>query len=120
MRESEAMQAFGRDNLLLGRALFRSTAKGAAMNAEGLVKVVAKTENETLVGAHIIGPQASVLIQELVTLMYAGGSASAVKDGMHIHPALSEVVERAVMSLMPVDDYYHMLMHEKGEHHHEH
>jgi dihydrolipoamide dehydrogenase len=120
MRESEAMAAFGRDNLLLGRALFRNTAKGAAMNAEGLVKVVAKTENETLVGAHIVGPQASVLIQELVTLMYAGGSASAIQNGMHIHPALGEVVERAVGALMPVDNYYHMLMHERGEHHHDH
>jgi len=81
---------------------------------------VAKMDNETIIGAHIIGPQASVLIQELVTLMYAGGSALAIKEGMHIHPSLSEVVERAVSQLMPVDNYYHMLSHEKGEHHHDH
>ena len=120
MREKEAMESIGRDKLLLGRAHFEDTAKGQAMNATGLVKVVARMENQTIVGAHIIGPQASVLIQELVTLMYAGGSASAIKNGMHIHPALSEVVERAVSALMPVDQYYHMLLHEKGEHGHEH
>ena len=120
MRESEAIQLHGKDKLLLGRALFQNTAKGAAMNATGLVKVVAKMDNETIIGAHIIGPQASVLIQELVTLMYAGGSAVAIKEGMHIHPSLSEVVERAVSQLMPVDNYYHMLSHEKGEHHHDH
>jgi mycothione reductase len=113
LREAEAVQTIGRDNLLLGRARFSDTAKGSAMNAAGLVKVVAKMGNEVIVGAHIVGPQASVLIQELVTLMYAGGNARAIKDGMHIHPALGEVVERAVMALMPVDQYYHMLMHEK-------
>ena len=113
MQEKEAMQTIGKENLLLGRAHFDDTAKGQAMNATGLVKVVAKLDHETIVGAHIIGPQASVLIQELVTLMYAGGSASAIKNGMHIHPALSEVVERAVSALMPVDQYYHMMTHEE-------
>jgi len=120
IREAEALQLYGKDKLLLGRARFQDTAKGSAMNAAGLVKVIAKMDDETIVGAHIVGPQASVLIQELVTLMYAGGSASAIKDGMHIHPALSEVVERAVSQLMPVDRYYHMLSHEKGEHDHGH
>ncbi|MBM4249637.1 MAG: dihydrolipoyl dehydrogenase [Euryarchaeota archaeon] len=120
MREGEAVQAHGKDRLLLGRARFEDTAKGEAMAARGLVKVVAGMEEENILGAHIVGPQASVLIQEIVTLMYAGGSASAIKDGMHIHPALSEVVERAVASLMPVDQYYHMLSHERGEHHHDH
>jgi mycothione reductase len=90
------------------------------LEAEGLVKVVAKLENEQIVGAHIVGSQASVLVQELVTLMYAGGGTSAIKNGMHIHPSLSEVVERAVMGLLPVDSYYHMLGHEKGEHQHDH
>jgi mycothione reductase len=120
MCESEAVQTIGKDKLLLGRARFEDTARGMAMNATGLVKVVAKMENETIIGAHIIGPEASVLIQELVTLMYAGGNARAITNGMHIHPALSEVVERAVSALMPVDMYYHMLAHERGEHDHAH
>jgi dihydrolipoamide dehydrogenase len=51
-------------------------------------------------------------------------SASVVNRAMHIHPALSEVVERAFLSLVPPRDYHHMLGHlglETGEdyHHHE-
>jgi dihydrolipoamide dehydrogenase len=119
-REAEAIQTLGKENILLGRARFQDTAKGEAMNATGLVKVVAKTENEAIIGAHIVGPQASVLIQELVTLMYTGAGAPAIKNGMHIHPALGEVVERAVAALIPVEQYYHMLQHEMGEHEHGH
>ena len=119
-REPEAIQTFGKENILLGRAWFQQTAKGEAMGATGLAKVVANIDNERLIGAHIVGPHSSMLIQELVTLMYTGEGASAIKKGMHIHPALSEVVERAVAALMPVDNYYHMLEHEKADHDHGH
>jgi len=58
-----------------------------------------------ILGTHIVGPEASILIQEVVTLMYTHeGSAEPIYNGMHIHPALSEVVERA---------FYHL--HEPGE-----
>jgi dihydrolipoamide dehydrogenase len=61
-------------------------------------------------GAHIIGPYASILIQEIINLMYTPTqSAEPILQGMHIHPALSEVVQRAFASLMPVDQYHHMI-----------
>ena len=59
-----------------------------------------------ILGAHVIGPQAAVLIQEIVTLMYtAEQSLDTIFRGMHIHPALSEAVERAAQSLMPAARY---------------
>ena len=46
-------------------------------------------------GAHIIGPQASVLIQEIINVMYAPTqSAEIIEEAMHIHPAMNEVVQR--------------------------
>jgi hypothetical protein len=39
---------------------------------------------------------------------------------MHIHPGLSEVVERACQRLMLPAQYQHLLMHERGEAHEEH
>jgi dihydrolipoamide dehydrogenase len=74
------------------------------------VKVIVHAGSEKILGAHIIGPQASVLIQEIVTQMYTPEQNSRpIAEGMHIHPALSEVVERAFQSLMSPAHYHHVL-----------
>jgi dihydrolipoamide dehydrogenase len=119
--EKEAIQKFGKENVLVGVARYEDTAKGMAMGVTGaFVKLLADRDSERLLGAHIIGPQASVLIQEVINLMYApGGSVKPLKEAMHIHPALSEVVEHAAAALVPVELYYHMLEHRK-EHQHDH
>ena len=65
-----------------------------------------------ILGAHIIGPHASVLIQEIINLMYTHErSAAPIVNGMHIHPALNEVVERAFRSLMSPRQYHHLIEH---------
>ena len=44
-----------------------------------------------------MGPQAAILIHEVVVAMSAaGGKASAIRDAVHIHPALSELVQWAL------------------------
>jgi dihydrolipoamide dehydrogenase len=66
-----------------------------------------------ILGAHIIGPYASVLIQEIINLMYTPEkSAKPIINGMHIHPALNEVVERAFHSLMSPEQYNHFAKHQ--------
>jgi dihydrolipoamide dehydrogenase len=76
------------------------------------VKVVLESTTLRILGAHIIGPQASVLIQEIINLMYTPTqSAEPLIEGMHIHPSLSEVVQRALNFRMPVDQYHHMMEH---------
>ena len=63
-----------------------------------------------ILGAHIIGPYASILIQEIIILMYTPTqSAEPIIEGMHIHPALSEIVQRAFRNLMPPAQYHHMI-----------
>ncbi len=120
MTEREAIQAKGGNNILIGFCKFADTAKGMAMGAEGFVKVIAESGNRRILGAHIIGPQASVLIQEVINLMYTpSGSILPITSGMHIHPALSEVVERACQRLMTPAQYAHLQQHERGEAHEE-
>jgi dihydrolipoamide dehydrogenase len=76
------------------------------------VKVVVEAETERILGAHIVGPQASVLIHEIIPLMSTPeGSFRPIRDMMHIHPALSEVVDRAFQSLMSLEHYRHMMDH---------
>jgi mycothione reductase len=111
LTEPEALKQFGPEGLLTGRYRFADTAKGEAMGLQDtkyFVKVLAERESRRLVGAHIVGPRASDLIQELVTLMYTPArSLDPITDGMHIHPALTEVVERAVLALRPYGAGHH-------------
>ena len=73
---------------------YDSTARGSAMHADGFLKALISLDGEIL-GCHILGPEASNLIQEVVVAMTAGsGSVQDVRESVHIHPALSEVVQR--------------------------
>lgn len=111
LREKEAIEKYGEDNVLIGMYLYENTAKGEAMGVKDyFVKVIVEKETMKILGAHIIGPYASVLIQEIVNLMYTPEqSARPITNGMHIHPALNEVVERAFRSLMSPEQYHQLI-----------
>ncbi|MBD3189639.1 MAG: dihydrolipoyl dehydrogenase [Candidatus Heimdallarchaeota archaeon] len=113
MLEKEAIEQFGEEGILIGFQRFEDTAKGDAMElADVFVKIILEKETQRIFGASIIGPQASVLIQEIINLMYTRTqSIIPIHRGMHIHPALSEVVERAALNIMPVHHYHHLLEH---------
>jgi len=113
LKEKEAIEKYGEDNVLIGMYRYENTAKGEAMGVkEYFVKVIVEKEPMKIVGAHIIGPYASVLIQEIINLMYTPKqSAEPIINGMHIHPALNEVVERAFRSLMTLEEYHQLIEH---------
>src|SRR2546422_380078 len=113
VKEAEAIKQFGAANVLIGFYQYQDTAKGEAMDVKDcFVKVLVEREGHAILGAHIVGPEASVLIQEIINLMYTKDrSVDPVREGMHIHPALSEVVERACLSLMPPEHYHHTMEH---------
>jgi dihydrolipoamide dehydrogenase len=75
---------------------YSDTGMGMALKEEeGFVKVIAAPDGEIL-GCHIIGPEASTLIHEVLVAMRSGNkNVKDIKDTIHIHPALNEVVSRA-------------------------
>jgi dihydrolipoamide dehydrogenase len=105
--ESQAVAVHGEDEIIIGYESYANTTKGHAMGiAECFVKLVMQRDRMRILGAHIIGPQASVMIQEIVNLMVAGeGSVAPLVAAMHTHPALSEVVSRAAFNTMPRAQY---------------
>jgi len=111
--EKEAIEKYGEDNVLIGMHRYEDTAKGEAMAVKDyFVKVIVEKGTMKILGAHIIGPHASVLIQEIINLMYTHErSAGPIVNGMHIHPTLNEVVERAFRSLMSPRQYHHLIEH---------
>ena len=80
---------------------YSSTAYGWAMeDTEHFVKLVADPRTGLLLGAHLIGPQASSLIQPLIQAMQFGLPAHRMARGQYwIHPAMAEVVENALLAL---------------------
>ena len=115
LRQKEAAERYGDEGVLIGFQRYEETAKGEAMDVKDyFVKVILEKESSKILGAHIIGPYASVLIQEVINAMYTPEqSARPILDAMHIHPALSEVVQRAFQSVMTIAQYSHLL----GHHH---
>jgi dihydrolipoamide dehydrogenase len=107
LREAEAIERLGAENIRIGHYRFADTARGQSIgDHDGFVKVILEHPSTKILGAHIIGPQASILLQEIVDLMYTvEGTTGPILKGMHIHPALSEVVDRAVRSPMTVEEY---------------
>jgi mycothione reductase len=80
---------------------YGDVAYGWAMEDSGhFVKLVADRATGLLLGAHLIGPDASSLIQPLIQAMSFGQTAAEVARGQYwIHPALAEVVENALLAL---------------------
>ncbi len=65
-------------------------------------KLIADRATRKLVGAHIIGPQASSLIQQLVQGIRFGHTIDELGSGQYyIHPALGELVENALLGFPP-------------------
>ncbi|MCK5254135.1 MAG: FAD-dependent oxidoreductase, partial [Thermoplasmata archaeon] len=96
----EAATAAGH-HVHVGKYFFYDSAKGFALgDQEAFTKVVVDASNNKILGAHIVGPQASVLVQLVVDLMNAGdGTFYPLARAQVIHPALSEVVVRAFSNL---------------------
>ncbi len=88
--------------ILVGTALYKDTAMGAAMGyTDGFVKVIVEQKTGRILGGHIIGPEASILIQEIINAMNTEDrSYASIASSMHIHPAMSEVVQNAFANLI--------------------
>jgi dihydrolipoamide dehydrogenase len=99
--------------LVVGVKKYYDVAKGYAMGEEdGFVKVVVDGENGRILGAHIIGPHAAILVQQLVYLMNSGEQDYwPLARAQTIHPALSEVVVGAFGNLRPVGEHRHEDVH---------
>ena len=68
--------------------------------AEGFAKVVIDEEYGELLGAHLIGPEATELLAELSMARFLEGTAREVGYLVHSHPTLSETVKEAALAAL--------------------
>ena len=80
---------------------FADVAYGWAMeDTTGIAKIVVDDKSGLILGAHIMGHQASSLIQPLIQAMAFDLPAQDMARGQYwIHPALPEVIENALLAL---------------------
>ena len=79
------------------KGYYRSNGKALAMDeAEGLVKLLAD-DNGSIIGCHVYGAHAADIVQEAASLMAMKATIAQLRDIVHIHPTLSEILQEAVM-----------------------
>ena len=90
------------ENLAYRSGTFPFMANGRARalgDTTGLVKVLADTKTDRILGVHIIGPMASELIAEAVVAMEFGASSEDIARICHAHPSLSEAMKEAALAV---------------------
>nr|WP_295837595.1 dihydrolipoyl dehydrogenase [uncultured Azospirillum sp.] len=81
---------------------FPFTANGRARaggNTDGFVKILSDASTDQVLGVHMIGPNVSEMIGELVLAMEFSASAEDVARTCHAHPTLSEAVKEAALAV---------------------
>jgi dihydrolipoamide dehydrogenase len=84
----------------VGTFPFVANGRAKAMGeASGFIKLLARADNDQLLGVHVIGPHASELIAEGVVAMEFGAAAEDLALTMFAHPTLSEAMHEAALSV---------------------
>ncbi len=80
---------------------YKNTGYGQAIqDNDGFVKILVNPKTKEILGCHIIGTDASILIHEVIIAMKARLGTDGITKAVHIHPALSEVVQRAFKQIL--------------------
>lgn len=109
MTEEEAK---AQTKVMVGFAKYRDTAMGYAYgDDDAFVKVIVEYPSRRILGATVVGPHASILVQQIVNMMSSDSQTYApLVRAQIIHPTLSEVIAAAFGSLRPANF--------EPEHHH--
>jgi dihydrolipoamide dehydrogenase len=84
----------------VGKFPFTANARAKTIAAtDGLVKILADTATDKVLGCHILGPEAGNLIAEVVLAMEFGAASEDIARTCHSHPTLSEAVRQAAMGV---------------------
>ena len=75
------------------KSFYRANGKALAMNeTEGLVKLCCEPDEGKLLSAHVFGAHAADIVQEVTAYITLGATLRQLRETVHIHPTLSEVL----------------------------
>lgn len=84
----------------IGKFPFLASSRARTMGStDGMVKILADSKTDKVLGAHIIGPDAGTLIAEIVAYMEFSASSEDIARTCHAHPTLSEAIKEAALAV---------------------
>lgn len=101
MGEAEAKKIY---DVMVGKSVYSEVAKGVAMqDNQSFVKAIIEKDTWRILGFHIIGLYAPILIQEVIDAMSTSGTVMPIVSSMRIHPALPEIIYDSLRNLREPD-----------------
>ena len=99
LTEEEVKQS-GRD-YKVGKFPFSANGRARTMGeSAGFVKFIADASTDALLGAHLVGPNVSELVAEVVMAFEYDGSSEDIGITVHAHPTLAETVKEAALGVL--------------------
>ncbi|HET7566232.1 MAG TPA: dihydrolipoyl dehydrogenase [Gemmatimonadaceae bacterium] len=99
LTEQQARES-GRE-ICVGKFPFSANGRARTMGeTTGFIKIIADARTDALLGAHLIGPNVSELVAELVLAFAFHGSSEDVGITVHAHPTLSETTKEAALGVL--------------------
>ncbi|MBI1363111.1 MAG: dihydrolipoyl dehydrogenase [Proteobacteria bacterium] len=84
----------------VGKFHFRANGRAiATANTDGFVKIISDAKTDRMLGAHIIGANASEMIAELAVGMEFAASAEDIARSVHAHPTMTEAIKEAALAV---------------------
>jgi dihydrolipoamide dehydrogenase len=84
----------------VGSFPFAASGRARAMEAgQGMAKIISATDDDEILGIHVIGPMAGELIAEAVLAMEYSASTEDLQRTIHAHPTLSEALHEAALAV---------------------
>jgi len=83
-----------------GKFSFMANGRARCMDeTDGFVKILAHKDTDKVLGIHIVGPRASDMIAQGVSVMAFGGSSKEIANMFHAHPTLAEAMKEAALDV---------------------
>lgn len=99
-KTEEEVKAAGID-YKIGKFPFMANSRARAIGvSEGLVKVIARSDNDEILGCHIIAPEAGTIISQMVVAMEYKAASEDIARTVHAHPTLNEAVKEAALAVL--------------------
>lgn len=101
---TEAQARASDRNILIGKRsmdrIARAKEKG---ETKGFMKVLVDADTDKILGAAILGIGGDEIIHSIIDIMYADESYTTIRDAVHIHPTVSELIPTMLENIEPLD-----------------
>jgi pyruvate/2-oxoglutarate dehydrogenase complex dihydrolipoamide dehydrogenase (E3) component len=102
MTETQA-RASGHEVLIAKREMQRIARAREKGETKGFIKILVDADTNKILGAAILGIEGDEIIHSILDIMYADEPYTTIRDAVHIHPTVSELIPTMLENLKPLE-----------------